>query len=150
MSLSERIQGELVRAMKAKESVRVGVLRMLKSALKNKEIELRKPLGPDEENQVLQTLVKQRNESIDIFTKAGRTELAEKEKAELQILVAYLPEAISDAEIERIVSEVVTALGASSAKDTGAVMKEALLRLKATGKTVDGKTVNAVVRARLA
>jgi uncharacterized protein YqeY len=149
VSLSERIQSELVAAMKRKEALKVSVLRMAKAALKNKEIELRKPLGPDEENQVLQTLVKQRTESIEAFEKGGRADLAEKEALERDLLRAYLPEAVSDAEVERVVVEVVKDLGASSAKDIGAVMKEALLRLKATGKTVDGKAVDAVVRAKL-
>jgi len=150
MSLSERIQQDLVEAMKRKESLRVGALRMVKAALKNKEIELRKPLGQDDEMQVLQSLVKQRTESIEIFEKAGRTDLAAKESKERDLIRAYLPEAVSQAEIEVVVGEVVAALGASSAKDVGAVMKEALARLKGTGKTVDGKAVNAAVRARLA
>jgi uncharacterized protein YqeY len=149
VSLSERIQSDLVGAMKSKEALKLSVLRMTKAALKNKEIELRRPLSPDEENQVLQTLVKQRTESIESFEKGGRADLAEKEGKERDLLRAYLPEAVSEADVERVVVEVVKDLGASSAKDVGAVMKEALLRLKATGKTVDGKAVNAVVRAKL-
>jgi uncharacterized protein len=149
VSLSERLQGDLVDAMKRKETLKVSVLRMTKAALKNKEIELRKPLSPDEENQVLQTLVKQRTESIESFEKGGRADLAEKEAAERDLLRAYLPEAISEADVERVVVDVVKDLGATSAKDIGAVMKEALQRLKATGKTVDGKAVNAAVRAKL-
>ena len=149
MSLSERIQSELVDAMKRKEALKVSVLRMTKAALKNKEIELRRTLSPEEENQVLQTLVKQRTESIESFEKGGRADLAEKEGKERDLIRAYLPEAVSEADVERVVVEVVRDLGASSAKDVGAVMKEALVRLKATGKTVDGKAVNAVVRAKL-
>jgi uncharacterized protein YqeY len=138
-----------VDAMKRKDALKVSVLRMTKAALKNKEIELRRALSPDEENQVLQTLVKQRTESIETFEKGGRADLVEKETLERDLLRSYLPEAISEAEVETVVVEVVKALGASSAKDVGAVMKEALARLKATGKTVDGKAVNAVVRAKL-
>lgn len=149
MSLSERIQSDLVNAMKSKEALRLSVLRMAKAALKNKEIELRRPLSPDEENQVLQTLVKQRTESIEAFEKGGRANLAEKEGKERDLLRTYLPEAVSESDVERVVVEVIQDLGASSAKDVGAVMKEALVRLKATGKTVDGKAVNAVVRAKL-
>ena len=149
MSLSERIQGDLVEAMKRKDALTVSVLRMAKSALKYREIELKKSLTPDEENQVLQTLVKQRTESIETFEKGGRADLAEKEARERDLIRAYLPEALSEAEVERVVAEVVKDLGASSAKDVGAVMKEALSRLKATGKTVDGKAVNALVRAKL-
>jgi uncharacterized protein YqeY len=135
--------------MKSKETLRVSVLRMTKAALKNKEIELKKPLSPEEENQVLQTLVKQRTESIETFEKGGRADLVEKEKAERDMIRAYLPEAVSDAEVDQVVADVVKDLGATSAKDIGAVMKEALQRLKATGKTVDGKAVNAAVRAKL-
>ncbi|HEY7820684.1 MAG TPA: GatB/YqeY domain-containing protein [Vicinamibacteria bacterium] len=149
MSLSERLQSDLVEAMKSKETLRVSVLRMTKAALKNKEIELKKPLSPEEENQVLQTLVKQRTESIETFEKGGRADLVEKEKAERDMIRAYLPEAVSDAEVDQVVADVVKDLGATSAKDIGAVMKEALQRLKATGKTVDGKAVNAAVRAKL-
>ncbi|HJS75338.1 MAG TPA: GatB/YqeY domain-containing protein [Vicinamibacteria bacterium] len=149
MSLSERLQGELTEAMKRKDALKVSVLRMTKAALKYKEIELRKPLSLEEENQVLLTLVKQRTESIETFEKGGRADLAEKEAAERDLIRAYLPEAVSEAEIERVVGETVKDLGAASAKDVGAVMKEALQRLKATGKTVDGKAVNAAVRAKL-
>ena len=149
MTLSERIQSDMVDAMKRKETLKLSVLRMTKAALKNKEIELRRPVSPDEENQVLQTLVKQRTESIEMFEKGGRADLAGKETLERDILRSYLPEAVSEAEVERVVVEVVKDLGASSAKDIGAVMKEALVRLKGTGKTVDGKAVNAVVRAKL-
>jgi len=149
VTLSERIQSDLVDAMKRKETLKVSVLRMTKAALKNKEIELRRPVSPDEENQLLQTLVKQRTESIEMFEKGGRADLVEKETLERDILRSYLPEAVSEAEVERVVVEVVKDLGASSAKDIGAVMKEALVRLKGTGKTVDGKAVNAVVRAKL-
>jgi hypothetical protein len=149
VTLSERIQSDLVDAMKRKETLKLSVLRMTKAALKNKEIELRRPVSPDEENQVLQTLVKQRTESIEMFEKGGRADLVEKETLERDILRSYLPEAVSEVEVERVVVEVVKDLGASSAKDIGAVMKEALVRLKGTGKTVDGKAVNAVVRAKL-
>ncbi len=135
--------------MKRREALKVSVLRMAKAALKNKEIELRKALSPEEEIQILQTLVKQRTESIESFEKGGRTDLVEKEAAERELLRAYLPEAVSEAEVERVVAEVVKDLGATSAKDVGAVMKEALQRLKTTGKTVDGKAVNAMVRAKL-
>ncbi len=149
MSLSERIQSDLVAAMKSKEALKLSVLRMAKAALKNKEIELRRPLSPDEENHVLQSLVKQRTESIESFEKGGRADLAEKEGKERELLRTYLPEAVSESDVERVVIEVVKDLGAGSAKDVGAVMKEALVRLKATGKTVDGKAVNAIVRAKL-
>jgi uncharacterized protein YqeY len=149
MSLSERIQKDLLAAMKAKQADRVSVLRLVKSALKNKEIELKSELSPEAEVQLLQTLVKQRNESIETFDKAGRNDLAEKERAELEVLRTYLPEEVTSEEIERVVNEVATELGASSPKDLGSVMKESLTRLKKTGKAVDGKAVNLAVRAKL-
>jgi uncharacterized protein len=149
MSLSDQIQKDLVDAMKRKETLRVSVLRMVKAALKNKEIELRRALEPSEEMQILQTLVKQRGESIETFEKGGRADLVAKETEERELIRSYLPEEVSDAAVQAVVGEVIAALGASSAKDVGAVMKETLARLKATGKTVDGKAVNAVVRARL-
>lgn len=149
MSLSERVQKDLVEAMKARDGFRVGVLRLVKAALQNKEIEARRPLEDEEERQVLSTLVKQRNESIETYAKAGRDDLAEKETRERELIRGYLPEEVSTEEVARVVDEVATALGASTPKDVGAVMKEALARLRATGKTVDGKAVNAAVRARL-
>lgn len=149
MSFSERLQKDLTEAMKARETTRISVLRLLKSALQNKEIELGEPLSTEQEMQLLQTSVKQRTESIETFEKAGREDLASKEKEELAIVRAYLPEEISLDEVDRIVVEVVAELGASSPKDMGGVMKEAMSRLKATGKTVDGKVVNQVVRSKL-
>lgn len=149
MSLSKRIDKDLVAAMKARESFKLGVLRLAKAALANKRIELRTDLTEDQEKQVVSTLVKQRNEAIEIYEKAGRTELAEKELREREILQGYLPEEVSEVEIEAVVQSVIESLGASSAKDIGAVMKQALATLKETGKTVDGKRVNEVVRARL-
>ena len=149
MSLSERIQNDLVTAMKAKDTARVGVLRLIKTAIQNKKIELRKELTVDEENQLLQTMVKQRNESIETYRNAGRTDLADKEEAEKALLQEFLPEEVRPEEVARIASEVVTELGASSPKDMGRVMKETMTRLKSTGKTVDGKAVNQAVRAAL-
>lgn len=148
-ALSDRLQKDLVAGMKARDSLRVSVLRLVKSAMKNKEIELSRALTEEEELGVLATLVKQRNESIETYERAGRADLADKEKAERELLRTYLPEEVTPEEVERVVSEVVSDLGASSPKEMGAVMKEALARLRATGKTVDGKAVNAVVRAKL-
>lgn len=149
MTLSERIQKDLTAAMKAKEPARLSVLRLIKTAVQNKEIDVGGDLSPEVEIQILQTMVKQRNEAIETFEKAGRSDLAEKEKAEKTIIQSYLPEEISEEEIERVASEVVEELGATSPKDMGKVMKETMVRLKSTGKTVDGKAVNAAVRARL-
>ncbi len=141
MSLSEKLQAELAPAMKAKERTRVGVIRLIKAAVKNKEIEKGGSLSTAEENQILQTMVKQRIESIEQFEKGGRSDLAEKEAEEKELILAYLPEAVSEDEIERI--------AASSPKDMGRVMKETMARLKDLSKPVDGKAVNAVVRTKL-
>ncbi|HXV60068.1 MAG TPA: GatB/YqeY domain-containing protein [Vicinamibacteria bacterium] len=148
-SLGERVQKDMVAAMKARDNFKVGVLRLVKAALQNKQIELRGKLSTEQENQVLVTLVKQRNEAIEVYERAGRFELVDKETAERELITAYLPERVSDEEVARVVDAVISELEASTAKDIGAVMKETLARLKSTGKTVDGKSVNAVVRAKL-
>ena len=149
MSLSKRIQAELVQAMKARESELVGVLRLIKTAIKNKEIDVGRELNTDEENQLLQTMVKQRNEAIENFEKGGRDELAQKEAAEKVIIQKYLPEEVTPEEVAAAVSSAIEETGASTAKDMGRVMKATMARLKETGKTVDGKAVNAAVRAKL-
>jgi uncharacterized protein YqeY len=147
MTLIEQIQKEMTEAMKAKETLRLSVLRGLKTALKNKEIEKMRALNESEEIQVLQTLVKQRKESIEQFTKGGRPELAEQEQAELKIIEAYLPAAISREEIERTVTEMIAETQASSPKDMGRVMKAVMAKF--AGKVVDGKLVNEMVRTKL-
>ncbi len=149
MSLSERLQKDLVEAMKARETTRVSVLRLIKSAIQNKEIELGEALSTEQDVQLLQTMVKQRNESITTFENADRQDLADKEKEELTIVRTYLPEQISLDEVDRVVVAVVDELQASSPKDMGNVMKETMARLKKTGKVVDGKVVNQVVRSKL-
>ena len=149
MNLSERLQKDLVEAMKARETTRVSVLRLIKSAIQNKEIELGEALSTEQDVQLLQTMVKQRNESITTFENADRQDLADKEKEELTIVRNYLPEEISLDEVDRVVVAVVDELQASSPKDMGNVMKETMARLKKTGKAVDGKVVNQVVRSKL-
>ena len=149
MSLSERLQKDLVEAMKARETTRVSVLRLIKSAIQNKEIELGEALSTEQDVQLLQTMVKQRNESITTFENADRQDLADKEKEELTIVRTYLPEEISLDEVDRVVVAVVDELQASSSKDMGNVMKETMARLKKTGKAVDGKVVNQVVCSKL-
>ncbi|RPI25386.1 MAG: GatB/YqeY domain-containing protein [Acidobacteria bacterium] len=147
MALIERIQKEIAEAMKAKEALRLSVLRGLKTALKNKEIEKKRPLTEAEDIQILQTLVKQRKESIEQFTKGGRPDLAEQEQAELKMIETYLPAAVGQEEIERAVSEAIQEVQASSAKDMGRVMKAVMAKF--AGKVVDGKAVNDTVRAKL-
>jgi uncharacterized protein YqeY len=147
MGYIDRIQNDLTAAMKEKDELRLSVLRMMKSALKNKEIEKMRPLEDLESLQVLQTLVKQRHESVEQFTKGGRKDLAEKEKKEIALIQKYLPAAPSDEEIHRAVEEAISETGADSLKQMGAVIKAARARLE--GKTVDGKTLSDRVRDRL-
>jgi uncharacterized protein len=148
MSISERIQKDIVEAMKAKQELRLSTLRMAKSALKNKEIDKRAPLDEKEELAVLSTLIKQRKDSIEQFTKGGRQDLAEKEAAEILVLESYLPPAADPAAIDRAIADAITETGATSPKDMGRVMKAAMARL--SGQNVDGKTVNELVRRKLA
>src|SRR5690606_20571799 len=147
MSLTERIVADITAAMKAKESDRLGTLRMAKAALMNRKIEKGGELDEGEEQKVLQTLVKQRRDSGEQYEKAGRSELAEKETAEIAVLREYLPQAASQQEIDRAVEEAIAETGASSMKDMGNVMKAAMARL--AGKNADGKMVSETVKAKL-
>ncbi len=147
MSLIEQIQADLTAAMKEKDELRLSVLRMVKAALKNKEIEKMRPLEGIEAQQVLQTLVKQRHESVEQFTKGGRDDLAAKEAREIGIIEKYLPPAPSDAELTQAVEEAISDVGADSLKQMGAVIKAA--RAKLEGKTVEGKILSDKVRERL-
>jgi uncharacterized protein YqeY len=148
MALLDRIQKDLVAAMKSKEELRLSVLRMMKTALKNKEIEKIRPLDDAESMQVLQTLVKQRKESVEQFSRGGRADLADKETREIAIIETYLPAAPSDAEIDSAIEAAVAETSATSAKQMGAVIKAARAHLE--GKTVDGKILSDRVRERLA
>jgi uncharacterized protein len=147
MTLSEQLQKDIVTAMKAKDEMRLSVLRMVKSALQLKEVEKLRPLDPAESIQLLQTLAKQRKESIDQFAKGGRQDLVDKETSELKILETYLPAGASDAEMDAAISKAITDLGATSMKQMGGVVKAAKDTL--TGKAVDGKALSDRVRDRL-
>src|SRR5271163_1292648 len=147
MGYIDRIQSDLTAAMKQKDELRLSVLRMMKSALKHKEIEKVRPLDDLESMQVLQTLVKQRHESVEQFTKGGRNDLAEKEAKEIKIIETYLPAAPSDEEVHRAVEAAIAESGADSLKQMGAVIKAARARLE--GKSVDGKALSDRVRDRL-
>jgi uncharacterized protein len=147
MSYLERIQEDLTAAMKQKDELRLSVLRMMKSALKNKEIEKVRPLDDIESMQILQTLVKQRHESVEQFTKGGRKDLADKERKEIAIIEQYLPAAPSDEEVHRAVEAAIAEAGADSLKQMGAVIKAARARLE--GKAIDGKVLSDKVRERL-
>ena len=149
MSLKDRLVADMTQAMKAKDANKLSTLRMAKSALMNEENKrgVGTVLTDDEVSKVLLSLVKQRKDSIEQFTANGRTELAEKERAELAVLEEYLPQAASQEEITAAVEAAVAETGASSMKDMGAVMKAALAHL--AGKTADGKMVSETVKARL-
>ena len=147
MSLAERIQSDIVTAMKAKDDLRLSVLRMVKAAIQLKEVEKIRKLDENESIQLLQTLLKQRKESIDQFSKGGRPELAEKEQKEAAIIEQYLPAAASPAEMDVAISKAIAETGANSAKQMGAVVKAAKAQLE--GKTVDGKALSDLVRDRL-
>ena len=148
MSLAEQIQKDLVEAMRARDELRLSVVRGIKAAIKHREVEKIRALDETESRQILQTLVKQRKESIEQFTKGNRPELAAKETRELAILEAYLPAAASPSEMESAIDKAIAETGANSRKQMGAVVKAARAALE--GKTVDGKALSDLVRERLA
>jgi uncharacterized protein YqeY len=147
MPLLDQIQKDLVAAMKNREELRLDALRMLKTALKKHEIDSMKPLDEPTELQVLNTLVKQRHESADMFRKGNRVELAEKEEAELKIIESYMPSSPTEAEMDAAVSAALAETGASSAKQMGLVMKAAQAKL--AGKRIDGKALSERVKSKL-
>src|SRR5512143_414268 len=149
MTLVDRITQDLTAAMKAKDAPRTSTLRMAKAALMNRQIEKHGPLDDAEATRVLQGLVKQREDSAEQYAKGGRPELADKERAEIVVLNAYLPAEATEEEIAAAVEKAVTETGATSPKDMGKVMKAALAALAASGKPADGKRVNEAVKKRL-
>jgi uncharacterized protein YqeY len=149
MTIAERVNQDMVQAMKAREEARLSTIRMIKSALKNKEIDKRAPLDDQESMAVLNTMIKQRKDSIEQFTKGGRQELADKEAAEIKLIEAYLPQSASAEEIDAKVKETIAEMGSPTIKDMGAVMKNVMTKFSAAGTRVDGKTVNEAVRKAL-
>jgi len=147
MAIVEKIEKDLVAAMKAKEELKLSVLRMAKAAFMNKKIELGRPLEDPEALAVLRTLIKQRRDSTEQFRKGKRDDLADKEEAEIKIIELYLPAGASAEEIDAAVASALEETGATGAKDMGKVMKAAMSKL--AGKNVDGKQVSEKVRARL-
>lgn len=147
MAIVEKIDKDLIAAMKAQEALKLSVLRMMKAALKNKQIELGKALDDPQAVAVLRTLVNQRHDSVEQFRKGGREDLATKEEQEIKIVETYLPAAASDEEIDAAVAAAIAETGVSNAKDLGRVMKAAMAKL--VGKNADGKRVNEKVRASL-
>jgi len=155
MTIAERVNADIVTAMKAKDEHRLTTLRMVKSALRSKEIDKREPLTEQEQTAVLSTLLKQRRESVDSFTKGNRPELAEKEQTEIAMIEAYMPQAAGEDQIREIVETAIAHLAASGGtkpgpRDMGAAMKVVQQRILATGLRADGKVVAEMVKAELA
>jgi len=149
MSLSEQIQKDITAAMKAREEQRLSTLRMVKSALKNREVDKMAPLDDKESQAVLATLIKQRKESVEQFTKGGRQEMADKEAAEIVLIETYLPKAAGEAEVVAGVKAVIAEMGSPTMKDMGTVMKNAMARFSGAGMRVDGKLVSETVKREL-
>jgi hypothetical protein len=147
MLLRDQVNADITAAMKAKDAARLSALRMLKAAIMNKGVEKGRDLEDAEVLQVVSSLVKQRRDSIEQFTKAGRTDLVDKETGEIAVLERYLPPAITTEEIEAAVTAAIAETGAASPKDMGKVMKAVMPKL--AGKNADGKTVNEIVRRTL-
>jgi uncharacterized protein YqeY len=148
MTLKDTIIGDLTAAMKAKDADKLSTLRMVKANLMNRQIEKGGELTDDEIQKALQTLVKQRRDSVEQYEKAGRNELAAKETAEIGHIEVYLPQAATSEEIDAAVSNAIAETGASSMKDIGAVMKAAIANL--AGKSADGRLVSETVKSKLA
>lgn len=147
MTISQQVQKDMVEAMRAKQELKLSTLRMVKAALKNREIEKRSPLDEREEMQVLSTLIKQRKDSIEQFTKGGRLEMAEREAQEIVFIEGYLPKAVGEAEVETTVRAVIAEMGSPTIKEMGAVMKQVMARF--AGARVDGKLVSESVKRAL-
>ena len=147
MEIREKITADIKAAMIAKESLKLGALRMLQAAIKNREIDMRpEPITSDEVLGVVKKLVKQRKESIDQFQQAGRQDLVDQETAELKVLEVYLPAQMSREQIEALVTEVIAALSAKTIKDMGPVMKEVIAK---SGGSADNKIVSEVIKSKL-
>ena len=153
-ALETQISQQIVTAMKAHDAERTGTLRLIKNALKNKAIDKRAALTPAEEQQTLATMIKQRRDSIEQFTKGNRPELAAKEAAEISMIEGYMPKAAGEDEIRKLVEETLAELTASGAKlspkDMGTAMKAVQVRIQATGLRADGRQVSEIVKAGLA
>jgi uncharacterized protein YqeY len=149
MSISDQIQKDIVDAMRGREELRLSTLRMVKAALTHKEKDKRAPLDDKEAQQILSTLIKQRRDSIEAFTKGGRQELADKEAAEIKLIENYLPKAMGEEQIAEVVKATIAEMGSPTLKDMGTVMKNVMAKLQATGARVEGKTVSELVKKDL-
>lgn len=145
-ALAEKVRADMTAAMKAQEKERLSTLRMLQSALKNEQINVGHELSDEEAMTVIRKAMKQREDSIEQYTNAGRTELAEKERSEMELLKTYLPPELTEEEVETGIREIIASTGAQSKKDFGKVMKEATARFKGR---VDGKKIQEIVQRLL-
>ena len=150
MPLVDQIKKDIVTAMKAKEEARLSTLRMIKSALQLKAVDKMAPLDDKESQAVLATLIKQRKESVEQFTKGGRQEMADKEAAEITLIEAYLPKAAGEADVVAGVKAVIAEMGSPTMKDMGTVMKNVMARFQGADMRVDGKMVSEAVKKELA
>ena len=150
MPLVDQIQKDIVAAMKSKDEARLSTLRMVKSALQLKSVEKMGQLDDKESQAVLNTLIKQRKESVEQFTKGGRQEMADKEAAEIGVIESYLPKAASEADIAAGVKAVIAEMSSPTMKEMGTVMKNAMAKFAASGMRVDGKVVSEMVKKELA
>ena len=147
MSLHDRLTEDLKLAMKARDQLRMDVIRMIKAAVMNKEMEIKKDLDDAEMSRVMTAMIKQRRESIEQFEKGQRVELADKERQEIAILESYLPQALSSEQLSAVVDSVIRDTGARSLKEMGIVMKAVMVRV--AGQPVDGKQISDLVRSKL-
>jgi hypothetical protein len=150
MTIAEKITKDMTDAMRARDEHRLGTLRMMKSNIRNKEIDKRSPVDDQETIQILSTMIKQRKESIEQFTKGGRPELADKEASEIKIIEDYMPKAASEEEVAEIVRATIAEMGPVTMKDMGTVMKNTMAKFQASGARVDGKIVSETVKRELA
>ncbi len=154
MTLQQRIERDTVAAMKERAQARLDVLRMVKAAIKNKEIEKRSPLSDAEILQTLTTLIKQRRDSIEQFTKGNRPELADKEAAEIKVIEAYMPQQADESRVRSLVEATIAEMSSAgkrpTPKDMGLVIKDVQAKIAATGLRADGKVVSEIVKAELA
>lgn len=147
MSLNDRLTEDLKLAMKSRDQLRMDVIRMIKAAVLNKEVELKRDLDDAEMSRVMTTLVKQRRESVEQFEKAQRLELAAKERKEIEIIESYLPKPLTHQELEALVASILSETGSSSMKDMGQIMKAVIARV--AGQPIDGKQVSELVKSKL-
>jgi uncharacterized protein len=150
MALVDKIQQDIVTAMKAKDEARLSALRMVKSALQNRKVEKMAPLDDKEAQAVLATLIKQRKEAVEQFTRGGRQEMADKEAAEISLIESYLPQAATEAEVVAGVRAIIAEMNAPTMKDMGSVMKNVMARFQGSDTRVEGKMVSEIVKRELA